>query len=74
MLQGGPLPCFMQEEQMQRLVSETAMELSDAEKQFQLGLAKVGLLEVNVFQFLYRKILRLEMYTNVTVLHHISVI
>ncbi|XP_015757106.1 PREDICTED: uncharacterized protein LOC107336547 [Acropora digitifera] len=45
-LQGGPLPCFMQEEQMQKLVGETTMDLSDAEKQFQLGLAKVGLLEL----------------------------
>ena len=36
---------------MQKLVGETTMELSDAERQFQLGLAKVGLLEVNVSQF-----------------------
>ena len=45
-MQGGPLPCFMQ-----KLLGEATMEPSDAEKQFQLGLAKVGLLEVNVSQF-----------------------
>jgi len=36
---------------MQKLLGEATMELRDPEKQFQLGLAKVGLLEVNVSQF-----------------------
>ena len=44
---------------MQKLVGETTMDLSDAEKQFQLGLAKVGLLEITVsqcFQFFYGEV------------------
>ena len=46
MLQGGPLPCFLKEEQSQRLVGSETYTLSEAEKQFQAGLAKFGLVEV----------------------------
>ena len=46
MLQGGPLPCFLKEEQLQRLVGSETYTLSEAEKQFQAGLAKFGLVEV----------------------------
>lgn len=46
MLQGGPLPCFLNEEQLQRLVGLETYTLSEAEKQFQAGLGKFGLVEV----------------------------
>ena len=47
LLQGGPLPCFMDEDQMQRLFLERPdVNLNPAEVQFQEGVAKFGLVEV----------------------------
>ena len=48
MIQGGPLPCFIEEDQLQRLLNEDSTSLTEAESQFQSGLAKFGLLEVKV--------------------------
>lgn len=47
MIQGGPLPCFMEEGQLQRLLNEDST-LTEAESQFQSGLAEFGLIEVKV--------------------------
>lgn len=55
MLQGGPLPCFLKEEQLQRLLGLGTYTLSEAEKQFQAGLAKFGLVEVRYSAAYLRK-------------------
>ena len=62
---------------MQKLVGETTMDLSNAEKQFQLGLAKVGLLEVNVsqcFPVLLWRSLRLKIIRKLPFDHQIFVV
>ena len=46
MIQGGPLPCFMEEGQLQRLLKEDSTA-TEAENQFQSALAEFGLIEVN---------------------------
>ena len=50
MLQGGPLPCFLKEEQLQRLLVGEYTVLKESEKQFKCGLHKFGLIEVNTFK------------------------
>lgn len=58
-------------------ITEATMELSDAEKQFQLGLAKVGLLEVNVsqcFPVLLWRSLRLKIIRKLPFDNQISVV
>ena len=50
MLQGGPLPCFLTEEQLQRLLVGEYSVLKESEKQFKCGLHKFGLIEVNTFK------------------------
>ena len=50
MLQGGPLPYFSKEEQLQRLLGLGTYTLSEAEQQFQAGLAKFGLVEVRLLE------------------------
>ena len=54
MIQGGPLPCFMEEGQLQRLLQEDST-LTEAENQFQSALAEFGLIEVNISTTLFRK-------------------
>lgn len=47
MLQGGPLPCFMNEVLINRLFAiPTAEGLTNAEAQLREGLSKFGLIEV----------------------------
>ncbi|XP_044165716.1 uncharacterized protein LOC122949746 [Acropora millepora] len=46
MLQGGPLPCFLTEEQLQRLLVGEYSVLKESEKQFKCGLHKFGLIEL----------------------------
>ena len=58
MIQDGPLPSFLDEEQLQRLLSDTT-PLTEMEKQFQSGFAFSGLLEVNVI-YLIRKLTTVE--------------
>jgi len=48
MLQGGPLPCFLKEEQLQTLFNGEYASLRESERQFQSGLAKFGLIEVQL--------------------------
>ena len=50
MLQGGSLPCFMKEEQLQRLLVGEYSILKESEKQLKCGLQKFGLIEVNTFK------------------------
>ena len=50
MLQGGPLPCFLKEEQLQRLLVGEYFILKESEKQFKCGLEKFGLIEVDTFK------------------------
>lgn len=46
-LQGGPLPCFMNENLIRKLLGVgTGNDLTKAEQQFQDGLAKFGIVEV----------------------------
>lgn len=52
MLQGGPLPCFLKEEQLQTLLNGEYATLRDSERQFQSGLAKFGLIEVHIFKLI----------------------
>ncbi|XP_020601636.1 uncharacterized protein LOC110040706 [Orbicella faveolata] len=75
MLQGGPLPCFLKEEQLQTLLNGQYASLRESERQFQSGLAKFGLIElVNrkpCFIFLLRKTaVRPLMYPRVVKLLH----
>jgi hypothetical protein len=47
LLQGGPLPCFIQKDQLKLLVEESpSRPLRDSESQFRTGLAMFGLIEV----------------------------
>jgi len=46
MLQGRPLPCFLKEEQLQRLLVGEYSILKESEKQFKCGLEKFGLIEL----------------------------
>lgn len=63
----------MHEEQLQKLAGEATSELNEAEKQFQLGLAKFGLLEVIVLgAILLRRTVLFEIYTNISALNKIS--
>ena len=52
MLQGGPLPCFLKEEQLQTLLNGQYASLRDSERQFQSVLAKFGLIEVHIFNLI----------------------
>ena len=52
MLQGGPLPCFLKEEQLQTLLNGQYPFLRKSERQFQSGLAKFGLIEVRIFKLI----------------------
>lgn len=59
----------MHEEQLQKLAGEASSELNEAERQFQLGLAKFGLLEVIVLgAILLRRTVLFEIYTNIPAL------
>lgn len=52
MLQGGPLPCFLKEEQLQTFLNGQYASLRESERQFQSGLAKFGLIEVHIFNLI----------------------
>ena len=46
-MQGGPLPCFMDDSLLQKLFGTPLEEFSRAEGQVRDGLKKFGLVEVN---------------------------
>ena len=50
MLQGGPLPCFMDETLLDKLLDANS-DSNEAETQFRDGLAKFGLIEVSLIHF-----------------------
>lgn len=48
MLQGGPLPNFLAEDQLQRIFTKNDLtNLGEAETQFRLGLERFGVVEVS---------------------------
>ncbi|XP_028412925.1 uncharacterized protein LOC114535799 [Dendronephthya gigantea] len=61
LLQGGPLPSFLQEDQLKLLIQESdSRPLRESELQFQAGLAKFGLVQLfrkkpTILAFLYER-------------------
>lgn len=49
MLQGGPLPCFLDEDQLQRLFGNDLNVSNQAENQFREGVTAFGLVEVSKY-------------------------
>lgn len=46
LLQGGPLPCFMTEEQLHRIMTGDYSDLSQSQQQFSDGLDVLGVIQV----------------------------
>ena len=49
MIQSGPLPCFLTEEQLEKLI--TGNDLSESEQQFVDGVDVLGLVHVRLLNF-----------------------
>lgn len=64
MLQGGPLPCFLKEEQLQGLLVGEYSILKESEKQFKCRLEKFGLIEVKTFKRVHNSVLKLKEHLN----------